>query len=83
MADRLEGKNGPTDSGIMFNFTPNDSADLPEVTRGLIVGTGGDVRLTDPDGVTDTFALSAGVYPVRVKRVWATGTTATGLIGVK
>lgn len=83
MPDRLAGKYGSTDSGILFNFTASDSADLANVTRALIVGAAGNVKLTDPDGNTDTFALPAGVIPIRAQRIWSTGTTATGLVGVK
>jgi hypothetical protein len=82
-ADRLSGKYGPTDSGMLFNFTPNDGVDLAYVTRALIVGVDGNVKITDPDDVTDTYALTAGQWSIRVKRVWLTGTTATGLIGIR
>lgn len=71
-----------TDPGVLFNFTPNDSVDLPHDTRGLIVGTAGNVKLTDVYGLTDTFALPVGQYPIRIVRVWSTGTTATGLVGI-
>lgn len=82
MADRLERQNGSTDSGFLVNITPSDSADLTDALRMLIVGVGGDVKITDTRDVTDVFTLEAGNYPVRVKRVWSTGTTATGLVGV-
>ncbi|TAX57124.1 hypothetical protein ELI01_18780 [Rhizobium leguminosarum] len=82
-ADRLAGKYGATDSGCLFNFTANDGADLPYNARGLIIGVAGNVKLTDPDGNTDTFALPAGVHPVRAQRIWLTGTTATGLVGIR
>lgn len=81
--DRLAGKFGATDSGCLFNFTASDSADLPYNTRALIVGVAGNVKLTDPDGNTDTFALPAGQLSVRAQRIWATGTTATGLVGIR
>lgn len=83
MGDRLAGKYGSTDSGILFNFTPNDSADLAHVTRAMIVGVAGNIKITDPEGNTDTFALPAGQLVFRAQRVWSTGTTATGLVGVK
>ena len=82
-ADRLAGKYGATDSGSLFNFTASDSADLPYNTRALIVGAAGNVKLTDPDGNTDTFALPAGFHAIRAQRIWSTGTTATGLVGVR
>jgi hypothetical protein len=49
-----------------------------------MVGVAGAVKVTFFDGTTVTFGtLVAGViHPLRVKRVFATGTTATGIIGV-
>ena len=82
-ADRLAGKYGATDSGMLFNFTANDGADLPYNARGLIVGVAGNVKITDPEGLTDTYALPAGTHPVRAQRIWSTGTTATGLVGIR
>lgn len=80
---RLAGKYGPLDAGMLFNFTANDSADLAYETRWLIVGVAGNVQLTDPEGNTGTFALPAGVFPIRAQRIWSTSTTATGLVGIR
>jgi hypothetical protein len=82
-ADRLAGKYGSTDSGLLFNFTANDSADLPYNTRALIIGAAGNVKITDPEGNTDTFALPAGQFNCRAQRIWSTGTSATGLVGIR
>lgn len=61
---------------------PDDVTDLPHVTRALHVGTGGDLRVTLSGGQAVTFPdLAAGWHPIRVARVHATGTTATGLVG--
>lgn len=81
--DRLEGKNGPTDSGFLFNVTASDTVDLPYVTRELIIGTGGVIKMTQADGTTDTFTLPAGNFPIRVTRIWATSLTASGIVGVR
>lgn len=65
--------------------TPNDSADLTTVpTKGIYVGVTGDLKVTLNDGSTVTFtSLSSGViHPLSVKRVWATGTTATSILAV-
>lgn len=65
-----------------FAITPSDSADLAEMTLNLYVGTAGAAKLTMFDGSVVTYAnLAAGRHPLRVKRVWATGTTATGIVG--
>jgi hypothetical protein len=52
------------------------------VTRALYVGGGGDLRVVMADGATVTFAaLAPGWHPVRVRRVLATGTSATLITG--
>lgn len=65
-------------------ITPADGTDLVTVTRGIYVGTGGDLTVVMAGGETVTFtAVVAGVlYPLAVARVKATGTTATNMIGV-
>ena len=61
--------------------TPSDSTDLDEITLNLYVSVAGAVKATMFDGTVITYAnLTAGRHPLRVKRVWSTGTTATGLV---
>lgn len=67
---------------------PADAADgtgdLPQVTRALYVGGDGDLAVVMRGGEEVTFAgLSGGtLLPIRVSRVLATGTTATGIVGL-
>lgn len=65
-------------------ITPDNSTDLATSTRGLYVGATGDVKVDTVGGSTVTFVgLAAGViHPIRARRVYATGTTATSIIGV-
>ena len=70
-----------------FAITPDDGADLPFVTRAIFIK--GNASLVDlavvmVDGSEVTFAgLATGIaHPFQVKRVLATGTTATGIIGL-
>ena len=65
-------------------IAPENSADLAFATRALYVGTGGDVRLRMLGGAEITLAnlASGSLIPIRATRVFATGTTATGLIGL-
>lgn len=65
-------------------IVPNDSSDLAEVTRAIYVGGAGDIKVTANGGGTATFVgVAAGtILPVRVVRVFATGTTATNLVGL-
>ena len=67
----------------LFAVTPSDTNDLLVLTRGLYVGVSGDVKVTCMAGnVTTLVGLAAGVFhPIRVRRVWATGTTATNIVG--
>jgi hypothetical protein len=66
-----------------FAVTPSDGSDLSTWALALYVAGSGDVRVTTWGGETVTFAgVPAGVLPVRVRRVHATGTTATGIIGL-
>lgn len=65
-------------------ITPSDSSDLAQPVS-VYVGGGGAVKVTPAGAATPvTFVgLTAGqLVPVQVIRVWATGTTATGLVGV-
>lgn len=64
--------------------TPSNSEDLETATRGLYVGAAGDVKVTLVGGDTVTLVdLVAGViHPLRVSRVWATGTEATGIVAL-
>jgi hypothetical protein len=65
-----------------FAITPSNTEDLAEITINLYVGTAGTAKLTMFDGsVVEYATLAAGRHPLRVKRVWATGTSATGLVG--
>jgi hypothetical protein len=65
-------------------ITPNDSTALTQTTRGVYVGAAGNLKVDMADSSTVTFTgLAAGmVHPIAVKKVYATGTTATGIIGV-
>ena len=63
---------------------PADTADLPDgPCRGLHVGGAGTLRVTDGTGrVVDLVSVEAQYHPIRVKRVHATGTTATGVVAL-
>lgn len=62
--------------------TPDDAADLAITTRALYVGTSGNLRVTLASGDIVTFAnVGAGWHPLRVSRVWATGTAASDIVG--
>lgn len=66
-----------------FPITPSDSVDLSEDVGAIYIGGAGDVSLVTVRGTTLTFTgLPAGItLPWKARRVLATGTTATNLIG--
>ncbi len=70
---------GPLDSAE--EITPSDSLELPRISRALWIGVAGDVRVTMRSGHVVTFEnLPVGWHPIRVRQIWATGTTADSLI---
>lgn len=66
-------------------ITPDDVADLAHATRALYVGQGGAlaVRMLSGDEVTLAEVQTGMIYPLRVTRVLATGTTASGLVALR
>lgn len=64
--------------------TPHDSNELSFVTRGLYVGAAGSVKVTMHDSGTVTFLDVPGgvILPLRVIKVWSTGTTATDILAL-
>lgn len=65
-------------------ITANNSVDIAAPIRAIYVGGAGAVVITTVAGTDVTFSgLPAGmILPVRAVRVKATGTTATGLVGL-
>jgi hypothetical protein len=70
-------------SGRLVAITKNDSTVL-ETTRGLYVGSGGNVVVTDNTGADVTFTgVAAGtLLPIRVTKVKSTNTTAADFMGL-
>ncbi|WP_117193048.1 spike base protein, RCAP_Rcc01079 family [Rhizobium terrae] len=73
---------GPASSG--FAIAPSDSIDLPEATRALFVGIGGNlgVRMLSGETLTLSNVSSGSLLPLRTTRVFATGTTAASIAGL-
>lgn len=65
-------------------IVPGDSAQLPRVSRAVYVGEGGDLRVQMLGGGIVTFRnIPAGtLMPLRISRVFATGTDATAILGL-
>ena len=68
-----------------FSITPNDGIDLSVVCRSLFIGGGGDVSIilaNDSSSVVFKNIPTGSVLPVFAKRVEATLTTATDILGL-
>lgn len=74
----------PFDGG--FAIAKNDATVLDQPTRGIYVGTAGDLHVMMASSanteLTFTGLLAGTVYNIRVKKVYATGSTANNLIGL-
>lgn len=86
MTDRFQTSSpslaGPASHG--FAVTPSDSTLLSETTRGLYVGTTGNIAGLMLSGASVTFtSVPAGaVLPVRLTKIMATGTTASNIVAL-
>lgn len=66
-----------------YAVEPSDSADLGLASRALNVAQSGLVRVTTTGDTTAQIYIAAGVpFPIRAVRIWATGTTATGIVAL-
>lgn len=68
-----------------FEITPDDTTDLPTWARALWVGGAGTVRVLlwqDTVPVALVGVPSGSLLPISVRRVLATGTTATAIVGL-
>jgi uncharacterized membrane protein len=64
-------------------ITPTNDKTLEPVPAAIMVSVDGNVAMIGDDGVSATFPLIAGtVYPMQPIVISATGTTATGIIGL-
>ena len=66
-------------------ITPSDGADLTETTRAIYIGGNGDITVDmDGDGVGILFqnVVSGTILPLRITKVYLTGTSATSLIAL-
>lgn len=69
-------------AGYGVAVTPSDSTVLP-MTRGLYVGVGGNVAVTDINGSVTYVGVGAGtILPVQVSQVLSTGTTASSIVAL-
>jgi hypothetical protein len=82
MTDRFEQHTPGLESPAshLMAVIPDDANDLPVTARALNVAQSGLVQITTSGGSVASVYIAAGTaFPVRAARVWATGTTATGI----
>ena len=62
-----------------LNVIPSDTDDLPAFTRGIYVGSGGDLKIKDYRGVDSIYyAVPTGSFlPIVAGKIYATGTSAS------
>jgi hypothetical protein len=63
---------------------PNDTGDLPHISRALYIGQTGalTVEMADGDEVTFEGVPAGSMLPIRVAKVKATGTTAAAVLSL-
>lgn len=87
-ADPMRGfaSSAASPSRTAYAVTPSDGADLTSYAKALYIGVTGDVVVVpvlNEDGASVTFkAHPVGYLPVQVRRVLATGTTATNILAL-
>ena len=81
-ASHAVGMDGPAQGGA--TISPHATNPLPNFTRAIYVGGSGDLACEMVSGEVVTFVglIAGAVYPFRVQKVFATGTTATNLVGL-
>lgn len=87
MADRFDGYSDSVSSpaSVTAAITPHATNPLAYTTKGIYVGTGGDITLRCARDSADTLfkAVPAGtILPVRATHVRAAGTTAADLVAL-
>ena len=67
-----------------FAIVPHDDEPLPFVTKGICIGSAGDIVLRAIDSQSDVTvsAVAGQLVPIRITHIRATGTTAARLVGL-
>lgn len=77
-ASRVTPLSGPAHDALPV--TPDDGNDLPQVAVGLYVEAGGVVVIDTVSGATRSLSVADfTILPIGLRRVRATGTTASGI----
>ena len=66
-------------------ITPHDTNEITNPPRAIYIGTGGNIKVDMTGagtGITFVNVQTGSILPIRVSLVYATGTTATDLVGI-
>ena len=83
-AQKRKARNYKT-KGLAESITPNDKNDLDVTGSKLFIGTGGDLKVDTIDGQTITLKNIANgtlIDFVKVKKIYAKGTTARDIVSI-
>lgn len=86
MADSFESYQAGLESppSQISSIVPSNTQDLEFATRSINVASSGTVRVTTVGGDDAQVYVAAGIaFPLRVRRVWASGTDAAGIVGLR
>lgn len=80
----MSGRSKDTASAIHATAVTKSDATILPCTRGLYIGTTGDVAVTMASGATSIVftAVPVGLLPVQVTKVLSTGTTASNILAL-
>jgi len=70
---------------VCFAIVPADTGNLPQATKAIYVGTGGTVNLVSVGGAAPVSFVNiqdGTILDIRTRAVYATGTTASNLVGL-
>lgn len=89
MADTFTGINPehmthPANGAFDAFALKSDTADLTIATRAFYTGSGGNIKVTtlDKQDVSLVGVPAGTIFPLRIRRLWSTGTTATDVVGL-
>lgn len=83
-AARYSDTSTPAENAFDAFAAKSDTVDLTNATRAIYTGSGGSIKvdLVGSGTVTFTSVPAGTLLPIRVKRLYSTGTTATDVIGL-
>jgi hypothetical protein len=80
MPDPFAGRSDISSQGESWKLlVTSDTVDFAVIPKALWVDVAGTLKIRGADGNDETFTVAAGLVPLRPTRVWAAGTTATGI----